>query len=104
MGQEKYDAASESGRAIAAYLTTMNLKFGARAFGQMVTGTASLMALATSRSVGESVTRHAELARTFSRFALMASDFSDSAARLAARGLTPIHARATANARRLRKR
>lgn len=104
MGQEKIEAATESGRAIAAHLTTMNLQFGVRAFTHMATGTAALIALAASRSVGESITRHAKLAETLSRSATMASEFSGSAARLANRGLTPIHARATANARRLRKR
>jgi hypothetical protein len=104
MGQEKSDAATESGRAMAAHLTTMNLKFGASAFRHIVSGTAALMALARSRTVGESITRHAKLAEALSRSALMASEFSDSAARLAGRGLTPIHARATANARRLSKR
>jgi hypothetical protein len=104
MGQEKIDAATESGRAMAAHLLTMNLQFGARAFRHMVTGSAALMALAASRSVGESVKRHAKLAETLSRSAAMASEYSGSAARLASRGLTPIHARATANARRLRKR
>jgi hypothetical protein len=104
MGQEKIDAATESGRAIAADLTTMNLKFGASAFRHMVSGTAALMALAASRSVGESMTRHAQLAATLSRSTIMASEFSSSAARLAGRGLTPIHARATANARRLSRR
>lgn len=104
MGQEKFDAAAESGRAMAAHLTTMNLKFGARAFRHIVTGSAAVMALAASRSVAESLVGQARLAQTLSRSALMASEFSDSAARLASRGLTPIHARATANARRLRKR
>jgi hypothetical protein len=104
MGQEKINAATESGRAIAADLLTMNLKFGARAYRHIVTGTAALMALAASRSVGESIARHATLADTLSRSVLMASEFSDSAARLAIRGLSPIHARATANARRLSKR
>jgi hypothetical protein len=104
MGQEKIDAATESGRAIAAQLTTMHLKFGARLFRNMVTGTAALMSLAASRNVGESIARHATLAQTISRSAILASELSDSAATLARHGLTPIHARATANARRLRKR
>jgi hypothetical protein len=104
MGQEKIDAATESGRAMAAHLLTMNLQFGARTFRHIVTGTGALMALAASRNVGESITRHAKLAEMLSRSAATASEYSGSAARLAGRGLAPIHARATANARRLRKR
>ena len=104
MGQEKVEAATESARAIAAHLTTMNLKLGARAFRHMATGTAALMSLATSRSVGQSITRQAKLAETISRSAITACEFSGSTARLARRGLKPIHARATANARRLGRR
>jgi hypothetical protein len=104
MGQEKVEAATESARAIAAHLTTVNLKLRARAFRHMVTGTAALMSLATSRSVGQSITRQAKLAGTLSRSAITASELSNSTARLARRGLKPIHARATANARRLGKR
>jgi hypothetical protein len=104
MGQEKVGAATESAYAIAAHLAMMNLKFGVRAFRHMVTGTAALMSLATSRSVGQSFARQAKLAQTVSRSAITACQLSDSTARLARRGLKPIHARATANARRLGKR
>jgi hypothetical protein len=104
MGEEKIEAATESARAIAAHLTTMNLEVGARAFRHMLTGTAALMSLAASRSVGQSITRQAKLAQTLSRSAITASELFDSTARLARRGLKPIHARATANARRLGKR
>jgi hypothetical protein len=104
MGQEKIGAAAESAYAIAAHLTTMNLKFGARAFRHMVRATAALMSLAASRSVEQSITRQANLAATVSRSRITASELSDSTARLAGRGLKPIHARATANARRLGKR
>ena len=104
MGREKIEAAAESARAIAAHLATMNLKFGARAFTHMVTGAAALMSLAASRSVGQSITRQAKLAQTVSQSTITPSELSDSTARLARRGLKPIHARAAANARRLGKR
>jgi hypothetical protein len=104
MGREKFEAATESGRAIAAHLATMNLKFGAQAFRYMLTGTTALMSLAASRNAGQFIARQAKLAESLSRSARAASDLSDSAVRLAGRGLNPIHARATANARRLRKR
>ena len=104
MGQEKIEVAMESARAMAAHLATMNLQLGARAFTHMVTGTAALMSLAASRSVGQSIKRQAKLAETLSRSAITACELSGSTARLARRGLKPIHARATANARRLGKR
>jgi hypothetical protein len=104
MGQEKIEAATESARAIAAQMATMNLKFGARAFRHMVTATAAIASLAASRSVGQSITRQVKFAETLSRSAKTAFELSDSSARLARRGLKPIHARATANARRLSKR
>ena len=104
MGQEKIDAATESASAIAAHLMTMTLRLGARMFRHMVTGTAALMSMAGSRSLRESITRHAKLAQVVSRSAISASRLSHSTARLARRGLKPIHARATANARRLGKR
>ncbi len=104
MGQEKIGAATESAYAMAANLTTMNLKFGARAYRQMLAGTAALMSLGASRSIGRSITRQAKLAHSLSRSAKTASELSASTARLARRGLKPIHARATANARRLGKR
>lgn len=104
MRREKIEAATESAHALAAHLMTMNLKFGARALRHMVTGTAALMSLAASRSVGLSIARQAKFAQTLSRSAITASELSASTARLAGRGLKPIHARATANARRLGKR
>jgi hypothetical protein len=104
MGQEKIEAATESARAIAAHLAMMNLQVGARALGHMVAATTALMSLATSRSVGQFIARQAKLAETLSRSAKTVSELSDSTARLAARGLRPVHARASANARRLGKR
>jgi hypothetical protein len=104
MGQQKIEATTESARAIAAHLAAMNLKLGARPFRHTLSRTAALMSLAASRSVGQSITRQAKLAETFSRSAKTAFEFSDSTARLARRGLEPLHARATANARRLGKR
>ena len=104
MGHEKIEASVESARAIAGHLMAMNLKLGARALSQMTTGTAALMSLAASRTTGQFITRQAKLAEVVSRSATTASALSDSTARLARRGLKPIHARATGNARRLGKR
>ncbi len=104
MSQEKIEAAVESSGAIAAHLMGMYGKFGARAFQQMLSGTAALMSLAASRTIGQSITRQAALARTLSQSLQMASEMSESGAHLARRSLQPVHARATANARRLSRR
>ena len=104
MGQEKIDAASASAQAMGQQLLNMNLKFGAQMFRHMMTGGAAMMSLATSRDAGQFVTRQAKLAQAASQSAATAAAISHSTIRLAADGLKPIHARATANARRLRKR
>jgi hypothetical protein len=104
MGHEKVEAATESALGIAAQLTTMSGMVGARAFGHMMSANAALMSLAASRTPGQFFVRHAKLANAVSRSTMTAYALSDSTARLAGRGLKPIHARATANARRLGKR
>jgi hypothetical protein len=104
MGQEKIEAGVESASAIAAQLMAMNPLLGARAFRHMMRGTAAVMSLAASRTVGQAVTRHAKLVRTMTQSAATAAQFSGAAARLTQRGLKPIHSRATANAKRLGRR
>jgi hypothetical protein len=104
MGQEKIDAATESAQAMGLQLLNMNLRFSARVFRHMVTGGAAMMSLATSRDAKQFVTGQARLAQTMSQSAATAADMSHSTVRIAAHGLKPVHARATANARRLGKR
>ena len=67
MGQEKVEAATESARAMAAHLGAMNLQLGARSFRSMMTGTTALMALASSRNIGQFIARQATLAGVVSR-------------------------------------
>lgn len=104
MGQEKIAAATESAQAMGLQLLHLNLKFGAQVFRHMVTGGAAAMSLAASRDAGQFVTRQAKLAQAAAQSAATAAAISHSTIRLAAHGLKPIHARATANARRLGKR
>jgi len=103
MGLEKIEAATESAEAMAAHWTTMNLKLGTSALRHMVTGSAAIASLAASRDFGQFVARQAKLAEAMSGATTTAHAWSGSTARLAQRGLKPIHARATANARRLGK-
>ena len=104
MGQEKIDAVAESSRAMTEQMMKMNQQLWARTVGQMQAGVVAMMSLAASRSVAESIARHATLVRTMTRSAGTASQLSRAVARVARSGLNPIHARATANAERLARR
>jgi hypothetical protein len=104
MGQEKSEAAAESARAMATQMMTMNSQLGARAAKQMLEGAPAMMSLAASRTPGQAIRRQAKLVRTMARSAGVTSQLSGSAARLAQRGVKPIHFRATRNAKRLGKR
>ena len=104
MGSEKVEAAAASGQAMAAHLATMNLDFGARAWRDWSAANTALWSLATSRNAGQFAVRQAALARIVARSTAAASSLSATSAGVAHRGLAPIHARATANARRLGRR
>ena len=105
MGKEKVAAAVESAQAMAFALLRFNQQFAAIAFRQMFTGAAAIRSLATSRTPGQSVERQTMLLReTMAHSAVATSQLSKSAARVAHRGLQPIHSRATANSKRLGKR
>ena len=104
MGQEKIEAGVESGSAMAAQMMTMNPLLGALAVKHIMRGAAAVMSLAASRTAGQAMARHAKLVRTMTHSAGTTAQLSGAAARLAQRGLKPIHSRATANAKRLGKR
>ncbi len=104
MGQEKIAAAAESAHAMALSWIRFNQRFGAIAFKQMLTGTAAIISLAASRTPGQSAARQTKLVRdTITHSAVATSQLSKSVARIAHRGLKPIHSRATGNAKRLGK-
>ena len=103
MGQEKMEAASESVQAMTKHMMTINQQIGAQAFGQMLTGATDMLSLATSRTASQALARQTKLIRTLTQGTVNASQLATSAARLAQRGLKPIHSRATANAKRLGK-
>jgi hypothetical protein len=105
MGQEKIAAAAESSQAVAFSWMRLNQEIGAMALKQMMTATAAIISVAASRTPGQSVARQTKFVRdTMSHSAVATSQLSKSAARLANRGLKPIHSRATGNAKRLAKR
>jgi hypothetical protein len=104
MGQEKIEAATESAQAIATRMVTMNAQIGTLAFRQMLNGMSGIMGLLAAPSMALSMKGQAELLRdAIESSATVASQLSDSMARLAHHGLKPIHSRATGNAKRLRK-
>jgi hypothetical protein len=103
MAQEKMEAARESVQAMAMHMMTINQQIGAQAVGQMLAGATDMLSLATSLTPGQALVRQAKLISTLTQGGVRASQLSTSAARIARRGLKPIHSRATANAKRLGK-
>jgi hypothetical protein len=103
MGQEKIAAAGESAQAMFQHVVA-NQHLASRAFQQMLAGATAMMSLAASPTVAQSRKRQAQLVRSMKHSAVGAAQLSTSVARLAQRGLKPIHSRATANAKRLAKR
>lgn len=104
MGLEKIEASTQSARAMAAHMMTMNQAWGALAFRHLLQNASAFMSLAGSRTPDELIARQAALARALEQSAIGIAEVSKNATKLAHRGLKPIHARATANARRLGKR
>ncbi len=104
MGQEKVEAASASACSMTSHMMRANTQLGTRAVRQMLADATDIMALAASRTAGQSIARQAKLVRTMTRSVNTASQLSAAAAQLAQHGLKPIHSRATANAKRLAKR
>jgi len=104
MGQEKIEAGAQSAQAMATQMMAMSQPWGALAVRHMLRNSAALMSLAGSRTPGQLMARQAALARALGQSASSMAHASGTAAKLAQRGLKPIHAKATANARRLGKR
>jgi len=104
MGREKVEAGAQSIQAMASHLLNRNQEAAARAFSDMLRSTSALMMLTSSRSPAQFFARQMGFARTLERSAVSTAAVTKSATRLAHRGLKPIHAKATANAKRLGKR
>jgi len=104
MGQEKIEAGAQSAQAMAARMMTISQPWGALAARQMARNSAAPMSEASSRTPSQLIARQAALARALEQSASSMAHVSGSAAKLAHRGLKPIHVKATANAKRLGKR
>jgi hypothetical protein len=85
------------------HITRTNSQLGLRAWQDLMAAGGAMLSLAGSRTLTDMMARQAKLARTVSQSAVSASQLSDVTAKLAGHGLKPIHSRATANAKRLRK-
>jgi hypothetical protein len=104
MVQEKFDAAFEATHAMAALLGSMSTSASMQLFERIAAATSAYASLASSRNASDMIARHQTFLRSFDAPAPGAMKLSHSMARLAHTGLAPIHARASANAKRLRKR
>jgi len=101
MGHEKLEAATESGAAIANQLHTTNYALTKRAVQHWFGSANALVNLATSTSPAQALSHGNRWMNAAVRSAANATQLSSAAARIAQRGLRPIHARTTSNAHRL---
>lgn len=101
MGQEKLEAAAESAAAMTAHVMDTHHRLFASTLRHMLHGSTAMLSLASSRSAEQAAEHQARLGRAIARSAISASRLSRTPASLAQHGLGPIHARATANAKRL---
>ncbi|VTU17536.1 hypothetical protein H4CHR_00007 [Variovorax sp. PBS-H4] len=101
MGHEKLAAATESGAAICNQLHSTQFALVGRAVQQWLGGAFAMASLATSTTPTQVSTHGRALIGAATRSAATLSQLSSAGARIAQRGLKPIHAKASANARRL---
>jgi hypothetical protein len=102
MGHEKLEAASESSAAMANQLHTTQFALMNRAVKHWFGGCVALFSLATSSTPTQAVTHAEAFGNATTRSAEALSQLSSASARIVQRGLKPIHAKATSNARRLK--
>jgi hypothetical protein len=104
MVQEKGEVALQSAQAAYGRMLMLNRQFAALAMSQMVSMFTAMMSIATSRSPAESVDRQLRLVRkTVANAAGATAKLSGSSAQIVKSATKPVHARVTANAKRLGK-
>jgi hypothetical protein len=101
MGHEKLAAASESGAAMANQLHSTQFALVNRAVKHWLGGAVALFSLSTSTTPAQIETHGRALAGAATRSVATMTQLSSAGARIAQRGLKPIHAKAASNARRL---
>ena len=101
MGQEKLAAVSESGAAMVNQLHTVQFALPQRAVRLSFQGAEAMAQLLAAISPSEAAARLQRLLDISNRSVAVASHALSASARIAQRGLRPVHERATSNARRL---
>ncbi len=101
MGQEKLEAAGESGAAMVNQLHTAQFALPQRAVRLSFQAAEAMAGLMAAISPAEAATRLQRLLEITNRSLANASQLCSASARIAQRGLRPVHERASANARRL---
>ncbi len=101
MGNEKLSAGNASAAAMANQLHTTGFALAQRAVRRSAQSAEAWAALASSATPAQALTRAQSWVDATWRATATATQLSGAAARMAQRGLKPIHATATANARRL---
>lgn len=101
MGHEKLAAVSESGTAIVNQLHTTSYSLLNRSVRHWLSGATAWAGLATSVTPAQAAAHSHELFNASHRAIAAATQLGSVSARVVQRGLKPIHAKATANARRL---
>jgi hypothetical protein len=103
MSQEKYAAAAEAARALALGYMNLAPQMAMLAFRQMVAGWMPLTTLMTSNSFPSLASQSKTAHESFARSTAAANQVSRSIEKIASRSLKPIHSRARANAKRLKR-
>ncbi len=103
MGQEKIDAAQESAQAMSAQVMGIGMEISSQVVSNIMAVGQAGFALALSTTPMEAATRQMALGHALMAVSATAMDVSGNAVKIAGSGLTPIHARARANARRLNR-
>jgi hypothetical protein len=101
MGHEKLAAVSEAGAAMAGQLHTTQFALVNRVIKHWFASGMALFSLATSLTPEQAVSHAEAFGDATARSAEALSQLSSAFARIVQRGLKPIHAKATSNARRL---
>lgn len=101
MGSEKVEAAMQSALAMGGSSTTVGLQAGLRVWAGLQAVAQASLAVAASRTPQQAAERQAALAGAIGSAAGAMTELGSAGVRIASGGLRPIHARATANARRL---
>jgi hypothetical protein len=103
MSSEKFEAAMASSKSMLSLWMSMCNELAGRMLSAQQDLAAAVSSLASSRTPGEAVARHAGLSNTVTDLSLSPAQFAGDAIQLVGRGLAPYHSTAVANAKRLRR-